>query len=197
MQIVQVPLWLFVVSTIALLVCLLIQAGILLALGLAGLKALKKAEALADTTTTKVLPILEQVRFILEDLAPKVRAVTTNVVEISATARDQAKHVNTTVDEVVEKTRGQAARVDEMVSAALNGVAHAATTLQEGVKKPARRVGNIIQDFRSKVEEFRAKRQSPSAEPAAPHASSYEYRSGVVGEDLDTANEAATHRPAV
>jgi methyl-accepting chemotaxis protein len=207
MQIVQVPLWLFITATIALLVCLLIQAGILLAIGLAAIKGLRFAESLGNNVTGKALPLLEQVRFILEDLAPKVRAVTADIVELSATARTQAKHVNSTVDDVVEKTREQAARVDEMVSAALNGVAHAASTIQEGVKVPARRVGTLFHDVRSKVEqvrsgvrskveEFRSAREPEheQAQPAAATRTDYEFRKAVVADNL---GEDDVHRPAV
>jgi methyl-accepting chemotaxis protein len=212
MQIVQIPLWLFVTATVALLVCLLIQAFVFLGLFLAARTALAKAETLATNASSKALPILEQIRFILEDLAPKIRAITANAVEISATARDQAKHVNSTVDDVVEKTRGQAARVDEMVTAALTGVAHAASTLQEGVRKPARRVSSMVEELRhkvedvrsevrSKVEEFRTRSRRPSTPPYAASSSSQAYRASVVSEDLGTPDtlysEAAPRRPAV
>ncbi|HEY0785969.1 MAG TPA: hypothetical protein VGD62_08865 [Acidobacteriaceae bacterium] len=162
MQVTQVPYSLFLIFTIAVVISVLIQAGVFLGLFLVARKAITKAEALSTDVVGKATPILAQTRTVLEDLSPKIRLISANLVEVSNTLRDQTKHVNSTVTEVVDKTRTQAARVDEMVSAVLDGVTHATETIQQGVSKPVRQVSGLFQGFRATVESYLGKRKPPA-----------------------------------
>ena len=92
------------------------------------------------------------------------RTVSSQIVEITSTVRDQTKHVNTTVDDVVGKTNAQLAKVDEMVSAVIGSIAHAGATVQSGVSKPVRKVNGLLQGLKVGVETlFRSEsRRSPA-----------------------------------
>ena len=54
-------------------------------------------------------------RRLIDDLSPKLKIASSNLVEASHTIRHQANHVNATVEDVLDKTTVQAARVNEML----------------------------------------------------------------------------------
>ncbi len=157
MQGIEVPQTLFLIFTIAVVVSVVIQAGVFLGFLLMARGAASKAEKLADDLSARALPILLQTRYILEDLSPKLKVISANLVDVSNTLKDQTRHVNTTVGEVVDKTRQQAERVDEMVSAILDGVTHAGATIQAGVAKPVRQVNGVLQGLRVAIESYFSK----------------------------------------
>lgn len=172
MQVIAVPQTLFLIFTIAVVICLIIQAGVFLGLYLIARTAAAKAEKLSMELSVKAMPILVQVKGIAQDLSPKLKVISANLVEISNTLKDQTRHVNTTVGDVVDKTRHQADRVDEMVSAILDGVTHAGATIQAGVSKPVRQVNGILQGLRVGLGFLFAK-----SKPARP------YSNGTVAEE--------------
>ncbi len=183
MQVIAVPQTLFLIFTIAVVICVIIQAGVFLGLYLIARTAVAKAEKLSTDLSGKALPILVQVRGIAEDLSPKLKVISANLVEISTTLKDQTRHVNTTVGEVVDKTRHQADRVDEMVSAILDGVTHAGATIQAGVNKPVRQVSGILQGLRAGLESWFTK--SKPARPYANGTAAEESRAHVVVDTPD------------
>ena len=170
MQVIEVPQTLFLIFTIAVVVSVVIQGGVFLGLFLIARTAVAKAEKLSADLSGKTIPILNQTRGIVEDLSPKLKLITANLVEISDTLKNQTQHVNSTVGDVVDKTRHQAERVDEMVSAILNGVSHAGATIQEGVSKPVRQVSGILNGLRTGVDTFFSK--GTSSRSPRPYTSS-------------------------
>lgn len=183
MQVIQVPQTLFLIFTIAVVLSVVIQAGVFLGLFFVAKIAAAKAEKIANDASARALPIITQTRTIVEDLTPKLRVITANLVEISTTLRDQTKHVNSTVGEVVDKTRQQAERVDEMVSAILDGVTHAGATIQAGVSVPARKVTGIFNGLRAAAGSFNRKKPHTASTTATAYpqgAAPSDYREPVV-----------------
>jgi uncharacterized protein YoxC len=178
MHAIQLPFVLFLIFTIAVVLCLAIQTWVIVTLLMTLKKAVEKIEQLSDGFSGKALPILTQVRSVVEDLSPKLKIITANLVDISNTVRDQTRHVNTTVGEVVDKTRHQAERVDEMVSAILDGVTHAGVTIQAGVAKPVRQVNGIFQGLRAGFESFFSK-----SKPSDKRYPNKRYPNGTVADE--------------
>ncbi len=165
MQVPEPDHTLSLIFTIAVVLSIVIQAGVFLGLFFAVTAALKKVLAIVEEVKTKAMPLVgsaqgiaQNVQSIVQDVTPKVKTVSSHVVEISGTVRDQAKHVNSTVDDVVDKTKAQAAKVDDMVSAVLGSISHAGTTVQAGVAKPARRVSHLFQGFQATFDSFFGKK---------------------------------------
>jgi methyl-accepting chemotaxis protein len=165
MQVFEVSYGLFLVFTIAVVIGVVVQATVFILLVLAIRRAVEKIEKATTDLSGKAVPLMFQTRVILEDLSPKVKTITSNLVEISNTLKNQTQHVNSTVGEVVDKTRQQADRVDEMVTAVLDSVTHAGATIQAGVSKPVRQVSGILNGIRVGIETFLRKSQ-----PARGHA---------------------------
>ena len=162
MQSTVVPQNLFLIFTIAVVISVVIQAGVFLGLLIVALKAVKKFTAIAEEVKGKALPIVGQAQVIVADLTPKIRIISENVVSISNTVRHQVNHVDATVGEVVDKSKSQAARVDDMVSAVLDGVTHAGETIKTGVKIPVRQIVGLFAGIAAAYETLK---RSPKSNP--------------------------------
>lgn len=153
------------VFTIAVVLSIVIQAGVFLGLYFAVTIALKKILKITEDVTAKAMPIVGNVREVVQDLTPKIRTVSSHIVDISSTVRDQTQHVNSTVGEVVDKTRTQAGKVDEMVSAVLGSLSHAGSTVQAGVAKPARKVSSVLHALRASLSVLLNKKDAHTTHP--------------------------------
>ena len=148
MQVTQVPHHLFLVFTIAVVLGLMIQAGVFLVLFVASLRIIRKVDRVVDQLSSKSIPMLNQVQHILQDLTPKIAVISENLTKTSTTVREQVTHVNTTVDDVVDRSRAQVVRADEMVSAVLNSVVHATHTVHSGINAPVRQAQRVVNGLR-------------------------------------------------
>ena len=154
------------VFTIAVVVSIAIQALVFIGVFLVVARTLKKIEELTTGLSGKTTPIVNDVRLIVEDLAPKIRKISSEVAELTEAVRNQAMHVNSTVDDVVGRTHAQAVKVDDMVSAVIGGVAHAGATIQSGVTRPVRRVSALWNGIRAGLGELKSReRPEPQNRP--------------------------------
>ncbi len=140
-----------------------LQAGILLALLIAFQKLASKLEEATQQVSTRALPLIESSKVTLEDLRPKLKAISANLVEVSENLRHESLTIQASVDDVLAKTRAQTARVDEMVSGTLDGIAAAGAHLQSGVSVPLRHVNGIFNGIRAGLDVLRNK--TPHVEP--------------------------------
>ncbi len=164
MQSIAVPQNLFLVFTIAVVISVVIQGCVFLGLLIVAMKAVKKFTAIAEELKGKALPIMAQAQDLTADLTPKIKIISTNLVTVSNTVRDQVHHVDATVSDVVDKSKTQAARVDDMVSAVLDGVTHAGETIKTGVKIPIRQVAGIFAGIAAAIDSLK---RSPKSHPVA------------------------------
>jgi hypothetical protein len=67
----------------------LLQAGVLLGMYLALRETQKRVHAITENIEDHVLPLLSNSRGLMEDLSPKLKIITANMVEASATLRSQ------------------------------------------------------------------------------------------------------------
>jgi methyl-accepting chemotaxis protein len=95
---------------------------------------------------------------LVDDLSPKLKHVTTNMVEVSDIMRSEAQHITVSLSDMVERTHQQAARVDHIVSSTLNGIGHATAAVQEGLSAPIRHLSGVLDGLRAGIGSFRRKR---------------------------------------
>lgn len=167
MQVTPVPFTLALIFTIAVVLSIVIQGAVFLGLFLIARTTIKKLMGILDEVKGKALPIVGDVRGIVQDVTPKVKTISGHLVEISETVRDQTKHVNSTVGEVVDKTRVQAGKVDEMVSAVLTSISHAGSSVSAGVAKPARKVSSVLNGLRVTLESVFGHKNKPVSRSGA------------------------------
>ncbi len=148
---------LFTIFTAATALGVLLQAGILLGMALGLLKMKKKIEGLLDEASVHLLPAIAASRKLVDELTPKIKVVSDNLVATTNVLRQEAEHIRVAVDDVVDKTRGQASRVDEMVTGTLNGVVHATTAIQDGISIPLRQIHGVLNGIRVGFDVLRKK----------------------------------------
>jgi methyl-accepting chemotaxis protein len=152
--------------TIVLGVGVLAFIAVLIALAIAALRARKRIRQLMLQYDTSVAPhigpMVQSARSLVEDLSPKLKHITSNLVEVSDILRSEAQHITVSVSDVVERTHQQAARVDHIVSSTLNGIGHATAAVQEGIAAPMRHLSGMLDGLRAGFGSLRRKRPHPN-----------------------------------
>jgi uncharacterized protein (DUF885 family) len=148
----------YIIFTAVTAVAVLLQAFVLLAIFIALRKSMNEMKE-------KVLPAVASARSLLEDVGPKLKVATTNLAEVSHTLRQQAEHLNQTVESLLNKTDAQVSRVNEIVTAVFNAVDQASKALENAVSVPARRVTGVINGVRAGVEALVGRRKPAAVTP--------------------------------
>lgn len=132
-----------VLSIFMIVTCLaiIIQAGILAALFF----TVKKTTARVEEVATRAIPLMETARTVLEDSAPKLKEITTNLVEATGTLKGQVNRMDATVNDLLDRTRLQVIRVDELVGRTLDRVEETTDLVQAAVVSPVKQISGIIQ----------------------------------------------------
>jgi methyl-accepting chemotaxis protein len=161
----QLPQIFYIIFTAVTAAGVLLQAFVLLGIFLAIRESTKKLHEVTDEVRTHLIPALSSSRRLIDDISPKLKIATSNLVEASHTLRHQANHLNATIDDLLNKTTTQATRVNEMLSGVLNSVDHATSVLQHAVAGPARQVSGVLAGLKTGFDVFfrREKEPQPSA----------------------------------
>jgi methyl-accepting chemotaxis protein len=127
--------------------------------GVQALRLMRKGEQMAERLESKVSPMADKTRALVEELGPKVTTITTNVEQISYTVRAKvdefgatADEINRTVKDTNKRTQAQVARVDGLVSEALNTAHSVSRTVQDGVRRPVQQIAGIIAGLKKGME---------------------------------------------
>jgi len=139
-------------------------AMVLQAMGLIGsaifaAMMLKRVDHLTDSFDQKTTPIMKKAEALIDDLGPKIRAVSTNVEQMSYTVREKCdeigetlSQINRTVGDANMKTRIQVARVDGIVTEALVATEEVSRVVQDGIRTPVRQIAGVIAGFKAALE---------------------------------------------
>ena len=149
----------------------MLQACVLLGMFLALRKTQVKLHAVTERLEDAVLPLIATSRGLVDDLSPKVKVITTNLVGASDTLRKQAEHVGNVVSDVTARTQHQTARVDSMISQTLDKVGSATATVERNIAGPLRKVNGVLAGLRAGVETLRTNQAvatKPVVKKAAP-----------------------------
>jgi len=157
----QIQVYVFDIFTGAAAAAVFLQACILLGMFM----ALRKLQGKIEQVLEQATPLIASSKVAFEDLAPKLKTISANLVEVSETLKQETKNVKVSVDDVLEKTRAQSARVDEMVSGTLDGLSHASAALQQSVEVPLRHLAGIVNGLRAGFGVLRSKPVEERAEP--------------------------------
>jgi hypothetical protein len=153
--------WIFAIFAVATAVGVLIQTAIMASFFFAFLKLQGKISEILTHLTDHAMPLVASSRVQLEELAPKVQTIGSNLAEISELLKSETHTIKTSVDEVVEKTRAQTARVDEMVSGTLDGISQASATIQHGIEVPLRHIYGIFNGLKAGFQTYKEKPAQP------------------------------------
>lgn len=159
----QMTQTIFIIFTAVTSIGVLIQAGVLLGMYFAVKKTTGEARELSAQLKQHLVPTLSAARDVIEDVSPKVKIATSNLVEASNTLRSQAEHINKTVAEVAGMAQTQVSRVDEMATAVLDGLTQATAAVQHGISTPLKQVSGVLHGLRAGIDVLRKKSPSVSA----------------------------------
>jgi methyl-accepting chemotaxis protein len=151
--------------TIVVGVGVLIFIVVLLVLAKTLLHARKRVHQLLDHYETTIAPhigpVVQSTHSLIEDVSPKLKHITSNMVEVSDIMRSEAQHITVSLSDMVERTHQQAARVDHIVSSTQNGIGHATASVQVGISAPIRHLSGMLDGLRAGIGSFRRKRTHP------------------------------------
>src|ERR1700759_1437368 len=128
----QTPQVIFIVFTIATSIGVLIQAGVLLGMYFALKKTIGELHEFTDELKQHLVPTIAISRNLIEDISPKIKVASTNLVEASVIVRSQAEHIHKKVNHVSDVAEAQVVRLDEMATAVLDGITHTTAAVQHG-----------------------------------------------------------------
>lgn len=142
--------------------CMLVMAAAMGFMAVKVVALLTDVKASFDQTKGKALPLIakateitQTVQGIVADLTPKIKVVSENVVETSHTVRQTVAKLDVTIRDVADKasatfedanarTKGQISRVDGMIASTLAATAEIGSTVNEGIRTPARKLAAIM-----------------------------------------------------
>jgi methyl-accepting chemotaxis protein len=149
----------------------LIFIVVLLVLAKTLLHTRKRVHDMLDHYQTAIAPhigpMVQSTHSLVDDLSPKLKHITTNMVEVSDIMRSETQHITVSLSDMVERTHQQAARVDHIVSSTLNGIGHATAAVQEGISAPIRHLSGVLDGLRAGIGSFRRKRTHSNGASAA------------------------------
>ena len=161
----QLPPIYYIIFTAVTSLGVLLQAFVLLAMFLAVRRLANRVHALTDQLEPHLVPTVATARNLIEDVSPKLKVASTNIVEASQSLRRQADHVTVTLDDLLEKTTAQANRVDEIVTASIDSAAHATHAVQHAFSVPVRQASALFAGLKAGFDVLRSDRHS-SRRPA-------------------------------
>ncbi len=162
----DIPMWVFAAVIAG---AVLMQALVLLGMLFAAKSALRRVGEVTKKVEEQALPILATSRQLLEEVSPKLKVATQNVLEVSHTLRTESVRVAVSVDDLLKKASVQVDRVDDMVTGTLNSVAHATATVQKAVSGPVRQVGAVLSGLRAGLDVLRNKEREVHASADGDH----------------------------
>jgi methyl-accepting chemotaxis protein len=123
---------------------LLVQAIVLLVFFLKIRKIIASVQTDVQELRTAATPIITKSRELLERVAPKLDAVTTDLAEMARELRHQGAEVQATVGDILDRVHRQSSRIDSMFTSAVDGVEHASNVVADTVSKPLRQASAIM-----------------------------------------------------
>ena len=146
-------------------ISILMQAGFTVAIFIGARKAQKKLMELADDVRLHALPVIMSSREVVQEISPKLKAITENLTVTTATLRSKADQIGVVVSDVTNRAHVQASRVDGMVKSTLDGLTSAVQAIEHGVAAPVRQVNGVINGLRAGVDVLRKKTPTNHLDP--------------------------------
>ncbi|HEX2918189.1 MAG TPA: hypothetical protein VHN81_06695 [Edaphobacter sp.] len=152
-------LLMFFVAMVA--IAMVAQAIVVIIAALGAAKARKEFLAIAQDIRAKTLPVVEGTRNMVQEMQPKLRVLTENLVETSHIVRAKAAEIDTTISDVNVRARAQSARVDEMVTSVLDATEGIASTLQKSVSVPVREFHGLMNGLKAGFDVLTGRKVAP------------------------------------
>ena len=135
-------------------VAVVLQTLILAGMFVSTRKMSRRMEALSAKMEEQVLPLVEKVRGIVDESAPKIQTVISNLAQTSELVRTQAGQIDEAVTEIIGIARTQAGNAGILAERTMQRVDHAAEVVQHSVTSPMRYVSALMEGVMAGFGEF-------------------------------------------
>jgi hypothetical protein len=152
-------LLMFFVAMVA--VAMVAQAAVVIVAAIGAAKTRKQLLSIAEEIRSKSLPVIEGAQGMVQELQPKFRTLTDNLVETTNIVREKASEFDSTISEVNHRALAQTARVDGMVTSVLDTTAGIATTLQKSVSVPVKEFHGLMNGLKAGIDVLVGGRRKP------------------------------------
>jgi len=154
------------VALILVALAVLMQAGVTIAIWLAVRKIPGQVEAVRADIKQRFDPLTQSVTEIVSNAREPLRAVGTNLAEISLMLRERTSDVDGLVAELVDRSRAQVIRMDRMVSDLVQKVETTSEAVQRGVLVPVQEASAVLKGFQAGLEFLFSRRRTTSVSEA-------------------------------
>jgi ABC-type transporter Mla subunit MlaD len=131
-------------------------------------KMMERTGALQLRVNEQVLPLVEKVRGLVDESAPKIQTVVANLAETSGMVRAQASKIDEAVTEIVGIARSQAGRANVLVTRTMERVDLTAAAVQHTVSSPMRHLSGMLEGVMAGIGQFAGGRREQRQAKAAP-----------------------------
>lgn len=154
----------WIIFTAVTAVGVLMQAFVLLAIFFIVKKTTGEVQEFSDQLRQHLIPTISTARNLIEDISPKIKVASSNLVEVSSILRSQAEHIDKTVGHVVDTAQAQVTRVDQAATALFDGITQATAAVQHGIATPLKQLSGVLNGLRAGLDVFRRKEQPAHVE---------------------------------
>ena len=142
----------------------ILSALCFLVMGIAAIvvmRVIAKLRGKVEATLGRAQPIIDTVRRLSEENAPKISDIATsakhiaaNAQDVSGVAKDQAHRWAEVGRDLADRAKAQIARVDTAVDETVEQVQHVGSNMKEAVLKPVREANGILSGIRAGVSAY-------------------------------------------
>ncbi len=143
-----------------------IQASVLVALYLSVKRTTDLVEKFAAQVQQRALPVIDSAGEMLLDLVPKIKTISSNIVDTTSTVKQQVERLDTTMTAIADRAQNQVNRADEFVSRTMDKVEGTTHILQKAVLSPVHQVAGIISGLTVGINSLFKKRRQPNGSMA-------------------------------
>jgi methyl-accepting chemotaxis protein len=131
-------------------------------------RSISAMKARSHTIADRVEPLIDTVRRLTDDSAPKIANITSDAAEIvanakdvSAVAKEQAHRFAEVGRDFTDRAKVQLARVDAAVDQTVENVQHVSEAVKTSVLKPVREAGAMLAGVKAAVTTYAANGKRP------------------------------------
>ncbi len=178
-----IALWLFLLS-IALIAVAIMVVKLLKTVNEFTTRIESKALAITDRFESKLYPVLDNVKDLVNDSVPKIKRITDNIADTTDVYRSKVAQVDALITDTTSKVKHQSDRIDGMVSHTLTSAGNLVGRVEDAIFYPVRHLTALFSGLRASAARLVEEYSQPSA-PKAPKPVAFEGESIYTGLEDD------------
>jgi methyl-accepting chemotaxis protein len=111
----------------------------------------------STTVETRLSPVLERLRIMLEESRDDVRDIVRDTAEVARTVRENSRRFDRLVEDATDRLRSQMVHADRLITGALETIEDAAGELRRSFLEPVRTATAFVRGVKAGVGFFRGR----------------------------------------